>query len=285
MKHSIDISHKSELYIFDSKIMQTFANITAFIGTVATLYSLLVTIPDNYRLPLGLLFLLLLFVLYIVIWQRAKYQEAAHIHINGTNVNVIIGDIFKQNGWKVIGVNDFFDTIADDCIIAKRTLHGIFLDKYKEKIPEIDRKIDEDERLKKFICGNENDRLPGKSIRYELGTILTYEDYMLVAFGKVENEHQVFLDADSYIMFLMHFWKNVDVIYAGRDISIPLLGAGITRFHGEKPSKQQLLEIMLWTMKVSGFRCTYPENSVNFIIHENDKREIDFFRISKGILN
>ena len=43
----------------------------------------------------------------------------------------------------------------------------------------------------------------------------------------------------------MKFWENIDAVYAGRTINIPLVGAGITRFRNGKPTKQQLLETML----------------------------------------
>lgn len=268
----------------DSKVLQRFYKIVAIIATVTTLSSVFLTIPESYKLYFGILFLLVLFCVYIQIWNHANKKECACLKINNTNVNVMVGDIFEQKGWKVIGVNDFFDTVADDKIIAKKTLHGIFLKKFENRISEIDLQIKGDLRLKNFIAEEQVLRPPGKSTRYELGTIFPFEDYILASFGHVETEHQVHLSAEDYVKFWMHFWKNVDKIYAGKPISIPLLGAGITRFHDKKLSKQQLLETMLWTMKVSGFQCTYRNAGVNFIIHESDKDEIDFFRFSHVIL-
>ena len=268
----------------DSKVLQRFYKFVAIIATAATLFSIFVTIPESYKLHFGFLFLLVLFCIYTQIWNHANKKECACLRINNTNVNVMVGDIFEQEGWKVIGVNDFFDTIADDIIIAKKTLHGIFLKKFENRIPEINLQIERDLWLKNFIAEEQVSRSPGKSTRYELGAVFLFEDYILASFGHVETEHQVYLSAEDYVRFWMHFWKNVDMVYAGRQISIPLLGAGLTRFHGEKLSKQQLLETMLWTMKVSGFQCTYQNSGVNFIIYENDKDEIDFFRLSNVML-
>lgn len=40
---------------------------------------------------------------------------------------------------------------------------------------------------------------------------------------------------------------------------MPLLGSGITRFHGyENITDQELLEIIIWTFKVSRIRFQYP---------------------------
>lgn len=268
----------------DSKVLQRFSEIVAIIATTATLFSVFVTIPELYKFYFGMFFLLVLFCIYLQIWIHANKKECAYLRINNTDVKVMVGDIFEQTGWKVIGVNDFIDTVADDKIVAKMTLHGMFLEKFEDRIPEIDLRIEQDPWLKQFIAEEQVSRSPGKSTRYELGTVFPFEDYILASFGCVEAEHQVYLSAEDYVMFWMHFWKNVDKIYAGKPISIPLLGAGLTRFHGEKLSKQQLLETMLWTMKVSGFQCTYRNSGVDFIIHESDKDEINFFRLSNVIL-
>lgn len=278
------IRRDKKVDFLDAKVIQRFSEIVAIMGTAATVFSVFVTIPEVYKFYFGMFFFLVLCGIYFQIWIYANKKESACLRINNTDVNVIVGDIFEQKGWKVIGVNDFFDTVADDKIVADKTLHGMFLGKFKNRIGEIDRLIEEDSSLKKLIVEEHVSRSPGKSTRYALGAVFPFEDYLLASFGCVAEEHQVFQSAEDYVMFLMRFWKNVDKIYAGRPISIPLLGAGLTRFRGEKLSKQQLLETMLWTMKVSGFQCTYRNSGVNFIIHESDKDEINFFRLTKVIL-
>lgn len=273
---------RKKVGFLDARVIQSFSKIVAMLATAATLFSIFVSVPDGYKIPAGICFLIVLFVIYVYIWNCANKIEEARFKINGTDVHVVVGDLFAQKGWKVIGVNDFFDTIADDIIIAKKTLHGKFLDKFADRIQEINDKIEHDEELKKAIVEDQVPRLPGKPTRYKLGTVFLFEEYICAAFGRVEEAHQVYLDAGSYVMFWMNFWKNVDRIYAGKSISIPLMGAGITRFRNERLSKQQLLEVMLWTMKVSGFQCTYPGVRVNFIIHEGDKDEINFFELEKA---
>lgn len=77
----------------------------------------------------------------------------------------------------------------------------------------------------------------------------------------------------------MRFWNNIDEVYAGRTINIPLMGAGITRFKNGKPSKQELLEIMLWSLRISGFHNTYADRQINIIIYKTDINDIDFYHI------
>lgn len=94
-----------------------------------------------------------------------------------------------------------------------------------------------------------------------------------------EASHKAYLSAEEYTRFWMRFWENIDEIYAGRTINIPLIGAGITRFRNGKPTKQVLLEIMLWTLKISGFHNTYADRRINFVIYPSDAAEIDFYHI------
>ncbi|MBM7539813.1 hypothetical protein JOE23_000055 [Amphibacillus cookii] len=50
----------------------------------------------------------------------------------------------------------------------------------------------------------------------------------------------------DFIGCLLEFWNEIDIIYGGSTIVIPLLGSGITRFRGyENVSEQELLELLL----------------------------------------
>ena len=111
-----------------------------------------------------------LVLIYLCIWISANRTRKAKVKINGSNVNIFVGDIFSQEGLKIIGVNDFYDTINDDKIIAKKTLHGQFLKKYESSIAEIDNCISSDKALENFVVEKSVNRAPGKSTRYQLGT-------------------------------------------------------------------------------------------------------------------
>ena len=55
----------------------------------------------------------------------------------GSKVVVMFGDLFQIPGWKVIGVNDFFDNQVDDKIVSSKSLHGIVLSKYwSSQVPD-----------------------------------------------------------------------------------------------------------------------------------------------------
>lgn len=182
----------------------------------------------------------------------------------------------------VIGVNDFYDIIVDDRIIASSSLHGQYIKKIIEakKLDKLNCVIENDEILNK--TGNSEtaaSRKIGRQTRYELGSVVEFESYVLAAFTKFDTNNEAWLTAEEYAGFWMRFWSNIDKIYAGRTINIPLMGAGITRFKNGKPTKQDLLEVMLWTLKVSGFHNTYAGKRINFVIYPADAGEIDFYHI------
>lgn len=249
----------------------------AVVSSVVTLFSFCIPPSDDWRWRLGCLVLFLLFLgmLFVRNWCRANWMEHADLVINHTKVHVYIGDIFAQNGLKIIGVNNSIDLTADDVIVSKSTLHGQFIARHQQEIGEIKKAI------KKSSTMIKEDSTGHKRQSYSYGSCVQYQDYVLTVLSKFDNQNKAYTSIQEYVQFWMTFWKNIDVIYNARTLHIPIMGAGQTRFRGENPGKQELLEIALWTMKESGFCNRYPDKSVNFVIHEGDAPDIDFYRIQK----
>jgi hypothetical protein len=60
-------------------------------------------------------------------------------NIDGSTVNIKCGDIFNENGLKVITFNEYFDTQINEKIISSRSLNGIFINKFfKNKVSDLD---------------------------------------------------------------------------------------------------------------------------------------------------
>lgn len=219
-------------------------------------------------------------------WWQANHIRQVELWINQTNISVEVGNIFESEegcAINIIAVNDFFDTVADDRIVAKKTLHGQFIERIikQGKLVDLRNTIDTDDFLN--ADGNWEVVQRGdeskEARRYKTGSVVEFDSFVLTAFTKFDENNRAFLSAEEYTGFWMRFWENIDVIYAGRTLNLPLIGAGITRFRNGKPSKQELLESMLWTLKISGFRNTYADSKIRIIIFEKDASEIDFYHI------
>lgn len=242
---------------------------------------IVVTIPDDCKKYVAIVLGLALILIYIVGWIKANNQTQRILNINNSKVIVKVGDIFEEDSLKVIAFNEYFDTLVDDEIISEGSLNGIYIKSKIEDIDEIDRNIDSNSNLNKKIVSMNETRPKGKKKRYKLGTIYSNNDYLLTAFTKFDEDNRAYLDISDYIGFLLNFWNEIDIIYAGRSVSIPLLGSGITRFKGyDMISEQELLELLIWSFKVSRTKFTYP-SKVSIIVHESKKDKINFYELGE----
>lgn len=287
----------SKVKIYDSTLWKSYATIVAVLSSIVTFISFFKTAKETHIGISGciIFFVVILIGSFVFIWWKANKLTNVCISINNTKVEVIIGDIFDQfsnpdrhdGEITVIAVNDFYDYIVDDRIVSKKSLHGQYINRIiaTGKLEALNEQIENDPVLNK--TGNpkkDTIRKEGRKIRYEIGSLVEFENYILTAFTTFDANNKAFLSADEYMHFWMKFWENIDTVYAGRTINIPLLGAGITRFRNRKPTKQQLLETMLWSLKLSGFHNTYGDKKIRFIIYEPDAAEINFYRIQHNML-
>ena len=292
LKRWIDVNF-SKVNFFDRILWRNYLSVLGVVSSFVTLISFFGT-AQNIELSItcaASVFIVALILIFLCMWWNANHQKCMRLKINGTQVRVQEGDIFELFEKKpedrsgeicVIGVNDYYDTIVDDRIVAKKTLHGQYIMRIAEaqKLEQLEQTIQTDEMLnKKGNYEQRPERSKGRKIRYSLGSLVEFEAYVLAAFTKFDENNKAFLTAEEYTGFWMRFWANIDEIYAGQTINIPLMGAGVTRFKSGKPSKQELLETILWSLKISGFHNTYTDKQINIIICKSDINEIDFYHI------
>lgn len=252
------------------------------ISVIITCISIAISIPDDYKFLTFMLILVLFVLLYVFLWVRANRLDEMKLTINNSSLTIKVGDIFKESGLKVIAFNEYFDTQVDNKIISEKTLNGIYLKKLKD-VNALNRLIDQDEHLNSegIKIGHNKNRSQGKKDRFKLGTIIQHDEYLLTAFSKFDNENRANLNMNDYINFLLNFWNEVDIVYNGRSVVIPLLGSGLTRFKNyEMITDQELLELLIWSFKVSKIKFTYP-SAVSVIIHESKKDKINFYKLKE----
>lgn len=272
---------KYKVNFFDIKLIKNYLAILTAISTFFSFLVLIITIPEECKLYVGLGLLGIFFIIYFVMWSTANKQNSSTININNSILNIKIGDIFEENSLKVIAFNEYFDTQVDNRIISEDTLNGTFIRKKVNDVNELDNLMNADSILNEKILEINNNRIFGKKNRYKLGSIYEYNNYLLTAFSKFDNDNRAYLYMNEYINFLLNFWNEIDIIYSGRSISIPLFGTGITRFKEYNISEQELLELLIWSFKVSRIKFTYP-STVSIIVHKSLQDKINFYKLSKG---
>ena len=117
-----------KISIFDKKILKTFGIIVGFISSIVGILAVAINYDKKYSWIWFLSWGLALLIIYIILFICANRKKNSTFKINGTTINVYIGDIFQQkDGLKVIPMNEYFDTQVDDTIVAKKSLHGKYL--------------------------------------------------------------------------------------------------------------------------------------------------------------
>ena len=215
-----------------------------FFWILSTILSFLLwfnMIPNTKCWGFSILFLFLL--IYILIWLEANLLTNITINIDGSTVNIKSGDLFEEQGFKVIPFNEYFDTQVDDKIIANSSLNGIFIKKYlKWDVKELDAYINEDRYDKDILNSNSNRKFGGKIKQFKLSTIIVYKDYFLTAFSKF----------NEYTRISAH--KNIP--------------------------DEELLKIILWTFKLSEMKFKHPAR-LTIVIHKDKISQINLFEIKK----
>ena len=178
------------------------------------------------------------------VWKWWRVKDSITLKIRGINVTVRQRDIFKEKGWKVIGVDSTFSTSEEEKIISHTSLHG--------KLIQFLKNNNEIDTFKSSISADTRD--------VSLGIVKTYEDFILLVMTTLDNDNEAHTDNQKYESTLRKMWQEIGRVYAGKPIYLPVLGDGIIRFDGvsEKPSPSALLKCMLCTLKTSNVQIKAP---------------------------
>lgn len=162
-----------------------------------------------------------------------------------SGVDVKFGNIFDEDGWICVGVNDFFDSIVDGKIISRNSLHGHIITNYW------DNKSEEwqDEVMLSFgeTKGRNSKRTKGNEVRYKIGTTGFAQGggkkFIFVALGKTDKITNITsANAESLIAAVRGALRRARKICGNDSLIIPLMGSGLSRV-GIKPSV--LLDLIL----------------------------------------
>lgn len=213
-------------------------------------------------------------VITFIVLNKLKHREYSTT-INGIPIKIKVGDIFEEEGLKVIPFNEKFDTTVDDVIIAHNSLNGIMIDKFVENI----------DLLKAKIQSAKTDNSPLKPMRkggeeiYPLGRIICYNDFLLLAFSHFDEQNRAYIGIGEYEQLLIRMWTEIRRTYAARPIILPMIGGGITTIEGiQNKNYTELLKCMLCTLRSSKFQ---PKEGITIVLTQDAIENIDM-NVIKG---
>lgn len=288
------LSEEYKVAFFDVYLRNKFYKFFTAVGATLGLAFLFIDLPESITLPkniaintkcsAAIVVVTLLVIAYIFMWYKANRLKKISIKVDSTNVVIKAGDLFEEQDLIVIGFNEYFDTIVDDKIIAKKSLNGFFINNILEgSVDALDLFIESniDSRQKLEVVN----RVRGNKQKYKTGTVCLYADkYILTAFAKFNDRNEARLTMPEYLEFLINFWDEVNTIYAARSVSVPIFGSGITRIKEHKnTTDEHLLRIMLWTFKISEMKFTHPAR-LTIVIYPEKMKTINLTSI-EGLTN
>ena len=260
---------------WDRYVIKKFIEIFAIFATLFSIWVAFFPISEETRKTSGFVFLGVCVAIFVAVLIFANLTQKVELKIRNTKIVVRVGDIWESSGKKVIPMNEYYDT-ENLGIISERSLHGQFIERYKDKEKELHEHIVQTLNSRN-IKGATLKRSKGKNIRYDLGTICEYEGFLLLAYTSFDKDNRANLYGDKFPKCYWNMWNEIDIHNNGESVSMPVLGTGKTRFEKDyKP--QELLEIMLTTFRMSGVNLE-RRATLNIIVHETMARDINFLRL------
>jgi hypothetical protein len=132
---------------FDRKLFKNYLEVLSVVGLLCSFALIVITIPDCLKIYVGVALVLLLLIIYIIMWINANNQDKTTLNINNSTMIIKTGDIFEEDGLKVIAFNEYFDTLVDNRIISENTLNGIYVKSKISDVAELDNLLNEDTHL------------------------------------------------------------------------------------------------------------------------------------------
>ncbi|WP_422136050.1 macro domain-containing protein [Endozoicomonas sp. ALD040] len=195
---------------------------------------------------------------------------------DNTDTKIEFGDIFKESGLIVIPVNEYFDTIVDDRIIAKNTLHGQFIERYyKDDQNPLKKEIQKG--LKGLIPKVNSARRRGNKNSYDLGTAVRVDcegkSFLLIAMTRFNEQDRAEVTWDEYTRVLARLSEHIHTHAQARPVCMPLMGGG----QAGVDTPQRLLKNMFITMSLNR-KLTLP-GGLKIVLHESVKDKVDLTKI------
>lgn len=264
--------------IFNRWIFEKFGKIAAALATVFSIA--IVYVQVKCQKTALIIFLVMLLLTYIGVVVCANLKKYTKLKIGSTKIIIKQGDLFDELGAKVIPMNEYFDIDIENGVVAPDSLHGQYIKDHAPKAPD---ELYTD--IVKFLQSKKPKivdpaRPYGGQIKYKLGTI--YDDkkgYFLLAYSKFDKDNRAYLKNDDIVQCYTNLWNEIDIIRGTKSIAFPVLGAGgIVRFSKEY-TPQQLIELILWSFRISGIHLS-KNATLTIVVHESLVKDVDFLKLS-----
>lgn len=259
----IGLLKKSAVYAFAIiSVVFTFVSEAAFGAFGVIPESILQVFGDNSS---EVNIILNRFLLFVIMWALTLVGYKVYllcrnkISIKGSNYKITVeyGDLCKTKKCKkVIPFDECFSTQIGN--LPSEIKETSICGQYLNANPALEiHSLIEKSQLKPLKSKSKYNHQE----RFESGRIVPNGDDLLLAFAKLDESGLGRLSRDEYLESLSILWKEINKYYGQKDVCIPILGSGLTRIEGGSGaslSQQELLDMIIWSYKLSSHKIKKP---------------------------
>lgn len=194
--------------------------------------------------------------------------------VNDTKIKVKFGDLFKEDGWKAIAVNDFFDSRVDEDLVSSKSLHGHVLNNYWE-----DNRDDWTRQVASSLNGFEAtvvNRAKGNRSRYPIGTTARAtsgkQRFLFVALGETDlTNNETSANAEMLIGAVRGMVAEARAACSMDPLIIPLMGTGLARIN----TKESVILDLIITAVLEESRNGRVTGEIRIVLPERLKKKVN----------
>lgn len=238
-------------------------------------YSINYCFSDNITIISNrLIFIILLYLLIFgsVYWFQNYYKKQVDIKSMDYHIIIKYEDIFHfKNCKKVIAFDECFTLTVgsrpED--IKPNSICGQYLAAYPLTNETLERLINQTALKPEKSKSKFNSKT-----KYKSGKLIPRDDFLLLSFAKLDKVGLGKLTRKEFIDCLQVLWEEIDKYYNQKDVCIPILGSGITRFEDRTLTKQELLDLIIMSYKLTPNKIKLP-NKLYIVCNKSEDFSLD----------
>ncbi len=211
------------------------------------------------------------------VWKPSKVE--IRIATTNTTIEVLFGDIFKQDGLRAIAVSEFFDSTLGKPV-SDKSLHGVFLTKcFGGGAEAFARQVQEQLQ---GIAATEVQKAEGKTQSYPIGTSalikVNQDRYLVFAFAKADHQTcKAYSDVTMMWLALSSLWQRARIESGGHPLNLPLVGSGLSGLG--LPTRDLLNLIILSAITETKAKQVTP--TIRIVLHRDRFEELDLREVKE----
>jgi hypothetical protein len=173
-------------------------------------------------------------VTYTLWRQRPVISRCERLDGTDIRIEIRIANIFSLKAAYVISTNTSFDSVVNEQLISKRSLQGVFTEKFYDKTEHLDGDL-EQALVHEALIGQRESKVGGKAGLYSIGTVAKITPKgctaYLLAIAEL-NEHGVAeSNFEAVKTALAALWNFVSSKGGYDSLAIPVIGTGHGRIN------------------------------------------------------